>query len=275
MLLLFCRQPLPRLQLVLEKLGDALFIAGVLALLVDTALKEKLIAEFVEDVSAHIIGELLPLGLRDHIRRYLKMPFVRTEWTITIVIDRIPGKQNVQLTVTSDYVMQNLTREKQIYHFVVAAEKSWFPDLPKSRIQSVKFDHRELKGKDLDEKDDRHGNITFGQDVKFPPDGHAGASKSFQAIIQQTYWENSFCPFDAKSLVMKTTVIVVSLMGEFEIELDLTSEARVPEAARAKGKTVEQWTWVIDEPMLPGQGLYVRWEPRKKIGALSSVSVHE
>ena len=75
-----------------RKIGDALIIAPLLALLVDEAAKTKLLREFSLDVSSHIMGRMLPVKLRDHLTGYLQMFLVRTRWDITYYIEKWEGQ---------------------------------------------------------------------------------------------------------------------------------------------------------------------------------------
>ena len=265
LLMLFCpAHPFPQGEDLLRRLGEALFIAGLLALLLDTAIKDKLLTEFAHDVSIHIIGQLLPPDLRDHIRDYLETPFVRPKWTITCEIKPIRESEIVELTITSSYNLENLAWKKRRYTFGVDVERSWFQGVGvgKNRIESLDFGAGTIRGDQLatidgaSYKDDEHGNITFRKDVQIQP--HA-APKSFQTTVIQYYRDQSFSPFLARSLVRQTVVSVQYPAKQFKTDLDLTFEADIPKPTLASSAGMEKWEWTIDEPILPGQGFFVRW----------------
>jgi hypothetical protein len=255
---------LPSLEDLLRKLGDAFFIAGVLALLVDTALKEELLTEFAHDISIHIIGELLPLGLRDHLRSYLETPIVRPAWTITYVIEPHEDPQYVQLRVSSSYSVENYSRKELGYLFRVKVERSWYTQYDNS-IESLDYGEglkqkSDLVGDANHYKDDGRGNIVYARDIRIPPRASGAIPKIFNFELIQHYWEHSFCILYAISVVMKTTVIVKSPPGQFKVDLDLTFSENVPLPSESNVSGQEQKKWEFDEPILPGQGFFVRWK---------------
>src|SRR5258708_28293512 len=90
--------------------GGAFIIAFLLAILVDSALKEELLTEFAKDVSGHIIGHLLPTKLRKPLLDYLEMSLVRNRWNLTYTL--MPcGTQYVEVTVLNEYEMENRSGE--------------------------------------------------------------------------------------------------------------------------------------------------------------------
>jgi hypothetical protein len=263
--MLFCLSPPRQLEDLLQKSGDALFIAGLLAILVDTALKEKLLSEFAHDVSIHIIGEWLPLGLRDHLRHYLEIKFVRTQWTITFVIEPHPNTNYVLLRISSAYSVENCARKELPYPFRVKVEQSWYSQFENS-IESLDYgDGLIEKSEFMLHRDhynhDDHGNVVYARDIRIPPRAHGDKPRDFRANMIQHYWEHSFCIFYATSLVVTTTVIVKSPAGQFEVDLDLTFDGNVPKPRRGDALGSEERTWVLEEPILPGQGFFVRWKP--------------
>lgn len=62
----------------LEKLGDAVLIAAILGGLVERAMNDEHFRALVQYISVEVFGNLLPPELREHIRGYFKMDFVRT-----------------------------------------------------------------------------------------------------------------------------------------------------------------------------------------------------
>ena len=68
-----------------------MIIAIFLIVLVDSAAKRRLLREFAEDVSLHIIGRWLPTELRSYLEEYLASDIVRKSWTIRYNIEQCSG----------------------------------------------------------------------------------------------------------------------------------------------------------------------------------------
>ena len=92
---------LDRTDEVMHKIGDALLIAPILALAVDKAAKLELLKEFAKDVSSHIIGRQLPESMREYIRAYLDVEFLRSAWHVTYEISPWKAAMDRAWTATS------------------------------------------------------------------------------------------------------------------------------------------------------------------------------
>src|ERR1700741_1252605 len=115
---------------ILPKIGEALIIAPVLALLVDEAAKTKILREFSLDVSSHIIGRMLPFELRDHLTGYLQMFLVRTRWDITYFIEKWEDQPGyIRLRTISEYDMKNYSNDPTDYDFKYSVEESQYPHI--------------------------------------------------------------------------------------------------------------------------------------------------
>src|SRR5262249_35341770 len=125
-------------------IGEALVIAAVIAYLVDEAAKRRLLKEFAEEVSEHIIGRLLPSGLRERMFQYLTVDFVRSNWTIIYelkvryVTDEAAKEkekeQHVELITQSSYSMENRSPLDKTYTIGYEVMKKWFEHLREPEI---------------------------------------------------------------------------------------------------------------------------------------------
>jgi hypothetical protein len=59
------------------ELGGALFIAFILALLVDSYIKNRLVTEVAEDVLAFAAGHFLPAKTKNHVQNLIQSPWHR------------------------------------------------------------------------------------------------------------------------------------------------------------------------------------------------------
>jgi len=256
------------LQEVLQKLGDALIIAPLIALLVDTLLKEKLLTEFARDVSAHIIGYHLPVELREHIRHYLEIVFIRRRWEIIYNIRKWPGQPGyLELEVFSQYEMENRSDTQETYPFSYEVEESWFP-IGTTRMTAVKlgdgrlFDEKGLGNRVSHER----GNIVIRENVEIEPhDPESIRTYDFRTESIQCYEEgSSYASFIARYAVMGATVTVYYPKDELRLALDPTfhnvraahPEKDAPNIKKEDlGKNGTRWT--IYDPILPGQGFFL------------------
>ena len=75
----------------MEKLGEALIIAVILALFVDEVVKHALVKEVTRDVLDFTFGYQLPDEVKAQIRHILRLPFARRDFEITYTIKPLPA----------------------------------------------------------------------------------------------------------------------------------------------------------------------------------------
>jgi hypothetical protein len=250
------------ISLLFPKLGEALIIAPVLAIVVDEAAKRKLLKEFAEDISTHMVGGLLPPVLRAHIHQYLKLNFVRDNWDIEYTIAKVPGKEGfIELQTKSSYDVENRSPFEQEYRFFYEVENSWFPDVGETQITEVKGPGVQLKKGDSSFKTASVGGFTtFEKIVRMPPyDPHKRNSYRFEVESVEFFKDGSFSPFIAAVPVLNLTLTVFYPKDHLHLDLNLSFD----DVAKAtKCTELQQGTqWVLKTPMLPGQSLLLRWEP--------------
>ncbi len=259
-----------------ERIGEALAIAAVIATLLDEAAKRKLLKEFAEDISTHIVGRLLPPSLREHIHQYLSVDFVRYNWEIAYRID-LAKEGFIRLETTTEYEMENRSPFERKYVVGYEVEESWCPDVGKTVITFVKA--RDLwKQEDLFELKDSEVK-TKKEDgfVKLCPDSKMEVNfPGYSTQVQQRYkfelhsvefFRDSFqSPFLAFHPVLKTTVTVIYPEEKLEVNLSLSFDEPSPDSLSAtRRETIKGGKkWTILKPILPGQGFFVRWDPKRQ-----------
>ena len=254
-----------------NRIGEAFIIAPLLALIVDEAAKKKLIREFSLDISAHIIGRLLPDQLREHLRSYLQMLLVRTRWDVTYTIDKweddkgqiVPGY--VKLSTTSEYDMENRSHEHADYKFTYDVEDSFYPDIGKTRITCVQLPgDGPLEGDALqNDVKAENGYQRFPRVPKTIPlepyNSRSKPSYKFRAESIECFRDSAYSPFFAAYPVMEATLTVLYKKADFNVTLELTFDDN--SAAEKKELTDREGTeWTIRGPILPGQGFLARWD---------------
>jgi hypothetical protein len=247
----------------LQKLGEAMAIAGVLTLVVDAAAKQRLLREFAKEVSTHIIGRRLPPELRTYIEQYLETDLIRTGWTITYTISEWPGRAEFERLVTlSVYEMENRSSSEQEYYCNYEVEKSFFPDVGKTRILHVSGANLLEPGKSFDIQNqdemkltEKEGSITFSKKVAIP--AHAGPAYRFSAESEECFRDGSIVPFFANHPVLSTTLTVFYPTERMKVFVDLSFGDIEKDAERIPLSNGVQW--IFNKPMLRGQGFSARF----------------
>ncbi len=265
---------------ILKKIGEALIIAPVLAVLVDNAAKTKLLREFSLDVSLLVLGRLLPDRLREHLDRYMKMLLVRTRWEITYAIENWPNQDGfIKLTTISEYDMKNFSESSTDYDFRYAVEESQHDKIGGTQITLVRLLEETYEGDALNEFIEVDNNYrTFSSTKQLMP--HRGTGKptyTFRAESVECFRESSFSPFFTFYPVMNA-VLRVWHPETLKISLELTYDDI---ETGAKSEPIIEGNrkgsmWTIFGPILPGQGFVVRWDaivqtPAAMGGATSGV----
>jgi hypothetical protein len=254
-------------------IGEALAIAAVIAYLVDEAAKRKLLKEFAENVSEHIIGRLLPSGLRERMFQYLTVDFVRSNWTVIYELNvfkqDVAGKteQHVQLSTTSSFVMENRSPLTKSYTVGYEVMKKWFQNLREPDIRSVKVNGQFVNGCQLIESSGGfvklNPDVATGLVVDIP--GHALNHEAHTAKVELKLAEylghTFYTSFEALHPVVGPTYVAAKYNADkLEVALSL-SFADDNDAAYVRPEPGETLRWMIGKPILPGQGFVLRWRP--------------
>jgi len=239
--------------------GGAFIIAFLLAILVDSALKEELLTEFARDVSGHIIGNLLPLRLREHLLGYLGMSLVRERWNITYTLTPCPATQHVKVEVSNNYEMENRSSEEQTFPFTMMVERSFFPT-EENRITHVRVND-EVVTVNPEDCQEKGGYVVYESLVKMPPYDKDNPQRRFSFVAKsvQYFFESAILPFISIWPVPEVTVTVLDPTGAYDTLLDPTFETADPPCQTPVDGGNE---WKIKEPILPGQGFILRWSKR-------------
>jgi hypothetical protein len=250
---------------IFHKIGEALIIAPVLALLVDEAAKTKLLREFSLDASVHIIGHLLPGPLREHLGRYLRMFVVRTRWDITYDIEHWNGQQGyIRLKTFMEYDMENYSEHPTDYDFKYSVEESLYPHVGCTRITYVRLGEETYDGDALtDVVKVENDYQTYSHNKPLQP--HSLRSKptyTFSAKSEECFRDSGSSPFFANYPVMTTNLSVWYPHESLRVSLELTFDdvKTATNSVPISSGDRKGIKWTIKGPMLPGQGFIVRWD---------------
>lgn len=180
-----------------ESLGDALVIAGILALTVDYYLKNRVLREVSADVSKYLIGYQLPGEVQDRIKGLLQTTWVRRNCNVRCRLTEIPDEPgHIRLEVTLSDEMENITNDALSYADTLEFEKH-----DPERIVELRCDSEEKRARyclagaalndAIKEKKDEPGvMVAQGKRVRIPPVRNAKYKYRFTAKYEVKFPEN-------------------------------------------------------------------------------------
>jgi hypothetical protein len=239
----------------LEKVGDALLIAAILAVFVERNIGH----EHFNRLIVEIFGRKLPKPLVDHIQTYFKWDFVRTNWDIVYTIEQVDGSpDDLTLHAVSSYDMENMSDQTKTYAYSYSVEVGHNKRTP-TRILEI-----EAKGEKVDIANRTktvNEYVVFADDVSLEPSDASNPRKyAFRSVSVQGFRDEKASPYWALHPVVGATFTIYYPTG-FSVEFDATFEkdsgpGETLNDRSAKGLHGKKWT--IDTPILPGQGFLVR-----------------
>jgi hypothetical protein len=262
----------PRLQEFLQemipRLGDALIIAPLLSFVVEIAAAQELLDKFVANVSLHMIGYLLPMALRQYVIAYLTSSFVRKHWFIEYRIVRWPGQPDyLELTTMMQFELQNRSDSKQTYRYCYELAKSWV-SIGQAKIAHIRATLDETKIFDSIEDDlsvcmsETDDSFAFEKPVEIGRQPHG--TYKFMAESVECFPNHFSNAFYTRVPVLKTVVRVFFPEDYLDVNVHLSSG---DDSVLTKTTLLGGVEWVVDCPMLPGQGFITRWKRTKNIPA--------
>ena len=100
----------------LEKVGEAMIIAAVLAFIVDKALKRELLSEVTRDALSVAAGHTLPDPIKEAIADIIQQPYARKNFVIEFTLTELPeNPHHVKLHMHTSYEVISLTHGRQEY----------------------------------------------------------------------------------------------------------------------------------------------------------------
>lgn len=238
------------------KLGDAVIIAGLLSILLDRYLKLELLREVARDVLSFAAGHDLPPKLKAVISQILRQPYVRENFKITMELKPFAHSDIVRLQMKTEYVVRNLTNDRQRYRVRSAIEKSYVHGEESAiHIVSVSQGGRVVLAKsepNLPRMPEVDGYIRFSEDVDLLP----LASISVETLRSAPYRDSYFYVLDFLELTQDVVVQVITTQDyDWNVVFGATGTA-----------THQGNEWRHPGTHLPGQYVRVIWN-KKSIGA--------
>lgn len=233
--------------------GEALIIAGALAVTVDRYVKLRLRAEIAEDVFFAALGVHLPIELKEEMLAIREYKLVRRNLRVVYTLSphEDPGLVNCEIDTAFD--MQNFTHRKQEFNHVLSVA-----DAP-SGAANVAAPVLSVKGESEPgviayEYTDRDIVLTvsvhsrdFAQTIHIPAKKSGRFSSKSQHILPAE-WEDPFI------LAEPTINVVVTIVAPPEISNHVIFDHRFGNDVRPKGNE-----WALNEAFLPNTLFRVVW----------------
>lgn len=247
----------------LSKIGDAMMIAPILALLVDAAAKQSLLSEFAKDVSIHIIGRYLPRELREHINGYLTVDIVRLDLDLVYTITELGDGMNIELETVMTSDLHNYSFKEIKTPIFVSVSKSLNPAAGNTLLTEVsagQFTYR--AGDPTDCLKSTEDDQVYSTVLTLPHSQPGTLPHGTRCIVKsKEYFPcNSQNGFIAVYPVIGTSVTVIKPAG-YKVILDPTftnDEPPAPEEVSGRCR------WNIETPILQGQGFFLKWSKKSQ-----------
>lgn len=265
----------------LTELGTALLVAGILAATVQYVEKKRDQRRFraereniKRDVFEHVFGARLPPGtVAELAKQILEAKFIRKNFRCCYKLERIDdqGEKFMKVYATFTYDIENRTPDKQSFTFQTAIENA-----PVERLNDhVKFTsvrvigcekpvELDTPGKIADnvKRDIRHNHQVIQEDILISGYGSASAVVKFDSVKA---FEGGVS-FLLHHLLTVGFYVKVDALPEVEVSADayFPTELRKGPEDHERSNT---YNWVLDDPILPNQGVYVTWKSKENVNS--------
>lgn len=231
------------------------------------------------------------MELRHHLEGYLRAEILRRSWIITYTIQEI-DPEYLRLTTFSQFEMENCSNASQEYTFYYFLEDSIF-DIGDAKIIHASAEHVGAK-RSANQGAQPEVAVPASDDSFYYSDDNLGGyiklknrGQEFSKIVEMSkhstwrfstesveYFREGFAsPFFANQPVLSTKLIVYYPQDKLEIFIDLsigdieTDAQRIPHS--------QGMEWVLNKPLLPGQGFSTRIVRKKPAKSVASASAPE
>jgi hypothetical protein len=264
--------------LLVDKIGEAAVIAGLIGIAVDRGEKSRLIKEVVEEASPLLIGRHLPDNVRISLLEPFNANFIRPAWDVEYEISPVKGlTEYICVTSRVTGIVMNCSSLTQDFVFFAAVDASpRVAGLDSSKITRISMSPEAGGTGGFDESPD---NEAIRQ-----PDGSKAMSRR-QSIRPGERWKTAleakeyrpvYCslPLFVGTMVVKATVRVRFNPREAEepeesqrpvgfkvSTLDFQVSTGIGDPIKPDRTT---WgpEWSVDGPILPGQAIVTLWNPK-------------
>jgi hypothetical protein len=260
----------PWLMDLLNKLGDAAIIAAILAVAVDGYVKQKLVSEVAREAVDFAVGYALPQQVKQHIQHILRMPFVRQNVAFTYEFAATASGANadeyLEVKCTASYDIVNLTDRDMKFNVRTAVQKAHYPGLGENRLcllQVAGLRRSETNLKELAKK--QEGRTTTDvlytsvtEEVVIPH----GAQKGVPVVTKRVSYHRRDDDIFLDILPPPSLGLTLKVKGLRGYEVGASFGASESSTAKYEPDK-DEWTWKVEDVVLPGSHLYLAWHPQQ------------
>jgi len=273
----------------IERFGDALFIAASLWFIAEHTKENAKIQAIFKDVLLNTAAAVLPEDLKERLRGYLDIALVRTWWKIEYRIDLWdPTRDHLRLQTISEYEMHNYSVQPKEYEFIYEVEESQCGDanheVQISQVVAGNVTYRDemLKAMIEHDADEKYFKLKLsapGTPATFAPFRtklNPQATQRFSTKSTECFKRDVASPFWSKYSVLRTTFDLVFDENAFVTFFDATAGQETVKKSQLKDENgmVVGERWETLRPILPGQGFFVRVVLKNQGNVASSGSTY-
>jgi len=238
-----------------DKFGEALIIAGALALAFEQRARTVVLEEVSRDAINVAVGWDVPPDVKSTAMHILKLPFERRGFVQHYEFHLVPvnsPRQYLAVTSTTEYELTNLTNAGVFFDFKSSVEICSGKGLPENELLLMKSPDESYAGNKLDQLAKRDGPYKKALvPVWIPARGHA----KFLTRRLAHYERNDDLVLDIlepPAIGMKVT-IEAPAQFQFRVSFGATG---VPKPSRPGTR----WEWEHPGVFLPGSHFRIQWE---------------
>ena len=245
----------------LDKIGDACVIAGLIGIVVDEGLKTKFIQEVVRSASPRLIGQHLPEPIRVALLNYFKINFVRPDWEIEYEItkvDDLPGF--IRITSRIQGPVQNYSSETEEYTLISSVDPAPKEIAPREALITRVSLRPESGVGGFDEFPPDNAMLLQPDGTKlFMRSLPISPGQRFKTVLEALEFRSisSVMPLFTGTAVVKATVRIRYPKDLLDIQVSTGASTNFQPEPTLWGAE-----WEIPIPLVPGQCILATWNPR-------------
>jgi hypothetical protein len=236
-----------------EKLGDAVMIAGLIAIGVDRYVKGKLLTEVARDVLSFAAGHDLPPALKQRVSGLIRVPYYRRDFQMRLTLAPLDNGL-VRVTMRTRYIVYNLTDASPPYVVKTAIEKSVWSSEEPSRLLKLELSGSEnwsIFSNTLPQWKDQPSDkayLEYGKETSLSPAG--GVPLKVKTKRSSVYPQSWYYVLDILDTTADLTIITDHYPNfTWQVEVPQRSVRRDPHGTR----------WPCPGVYLPGQFVRITW----------------
>jgi hypothetical protein len=247
--------------------GEALFIAGFLAVTVDVFVKQRLAREVSQDVMAATLGIHVPPEIREEIREIASFKIIRRNVDIVYRISDYPASPDyVWVNSELQFDVENLTDSSQPFKHLIWVERPFhFEGSPLRQIlyaKAVKIEpgqEYELQEKELVEAEvkDEHA-MEWSRVASIPPRATARYWSHFRQILPVEH-------VDTFLLIQPSIGIRVRAYIEADLKVDLQVSVQFAHRKNDQKQSGGGNSWELNAGFPPHSTATIEWRKRSSV----------